>query len=129
MVHYARADYSDLKPLTDILKNDLSIIFCGINPSVRIRVASCIRSATDIMVGYRGCESARQGHHYAHFSNHFWKLIAAGGFTPRLYAAAEGVSLLELNIGMTNLVARPTKTVCPISHSRAVRSPGKENPT
>ena len=72
---------------SDLLGPDLSLIFCGYNPSLT---------------------SGRSGHHYAHPSNRFWRVLYAAGITDRLYRPEEDERLLELGIGFTNLCSRPT---------------------
>jgi TDG/mug DNA glycosylase family protein len=62
-------------------------VFCGINP---------------------GRVSAAAGAHFANPRNDFWRLLAAAGFTPRLYEPSEQFSLLELGIGLTNAAYRTT---------------------
>ena len=41
--------------------------------------------------------------------NHFWKLLYAAGFTPRLFSPEEDAKLLSLGLGITNIVARATR--------------------
>jgi TDG/mug DNA glycosylase family protein len=72
----------------DLLRPGLSLVFCGYNPSLT---------------------SGDTGRHYAHRSNRFWKVLYEAGITPRLYAPEEDEGLLELGIGFTNLVSRPTR--------------------
>ena len=82
------------KPLPDIVKYDLKILFVGYNP---------------------GIESARRGHHYAHRSNRFWKLLHESGLTPERYSAEEDSKLLDLGFGSTNIVDRPSRSESEIS--------------
>ncbi|KJA13999.1 hypothetical protein HYPSUDRAFT_150900, partial [Hypholoma sublateritium FD-334 SS-4] len=64
------------------------VIFCGINP---------------------GSQSAQVGHHYAGPTNHFWTCLHESGLTSRKMIPREDALLpAEFNIGLTNLVARPT---------------------
>ncbi len=72
----------------DLLRPGLKLVFCGYNPSLR---------------------SGQSGHHYAHPGNRFWRVLFAAGITDRLYTPVEDECLLELGIGFTNLVARPTR--------------------
>ncbi len=48
------------------------------------------------------------GHHFAGYSNRFWKLLQASGLTPVLLTAEQDDRLLEWGYGITNLVPRPT---------------------
>ncbi|KAF9495574.1 DNA glycosylase [Pleurotus eryngii] len=80
--------YAHLSNLTDCLKFELDVVFCGINP---------------------GRLSAQVGHHFANPNNHFWKALAASGFTSKRVPPHEDVTLPDLfNIGLTDLVERPT---------------------
>ena len=72
----------------DLLRPGLKLVFCGYNPSLR---------------------SGQSGHHYAHPGNRFWRILVAAGITDYLYAPVEDVRLLDMGIGFTNLVARPTR--------------------
>ena len=71
--------------LPDLLADGLSVVFCGINP---------------------GLWSAATGHHFARPGNRFWPALHASGFTPRVLAPAEQETLLDLGLGLTNVVAR-----------------------
>ena len=73
---------------SDLLGPDLSLVFCGYNPSLT---------------------SGRSGHHYAHPGNRFWRVLYAAGITDRLYRPEEDERLLELGTGFTNLCPRPTR--------------------
>lgn len=72
----------------EILKPGLSLLFCGYNPSLT---------------------SGATGRHYAHRSNRFWSILHAAGITSREYSPEEDEDLLELGMGFTNLVPRPTR--------------------
>jgi double-stranded uracil-DNA glycosylase len=73
--------------LTDRVGPGLRILFVGINPGVR---------------------SAVIGHHFAGYSNRFWKLLFEAGLTPVLLRAEDDARLPEWGYGITNLVPRPT---------------------
>ncbi|MGX6444246.1 G/U mismatch-specific DNA glycosylase [Neobacillus sp. K501] len=77
-----------LKLVNDHLKANLKILFVGFNPSIR---------------------SSEMGHHFANPNNRFWKILFEAGLTPRKFEAIEDYKLLELGMGLTNIVARPTK--------------------
>ncbi|HMM20104.1 MAG TPA: G/U mismatch-specific DNA glycosylase [Selenomonadales bacterium] len=78
----------------DILRPGLSILFIGFNPGMR---------------------SAETGHHFAGYSNRFWKLLFAAGLTPRQLRPEEDASLPEFGCGITNIVARPTRAAAEIA--------------
>jgi TDG/mug DNA glycosylase family protein len=77
-----------VSPLGPLLAPGLRVLFVGINPSLR---------------------SWEAGHHFARPGNRFWPALHAAGFTPRRFAPEEDGELLALGIGITNLVARPTR--------------------
>jgi TDG/mug DNA glycosylase family protein len=79
---------TERKPLPDVVAPDLDILFCGINPSLM---------------------SAARGHHFARPGNRFWPALQLAGLTPRRLTPDEDRELLEYGIGVTNLVARPTR--------------------
>ena len=75
------------RTIPDVLGPDLDVVFVGINP---------------------GLWSGAVGHHFARPGNRFWKALYASGFTDRLLSPFEDASLLDANLGVTNLVARTT---------------------
>lgn len=77
-----------LKLVNDHIKENLKILFVGFNPSIR---------------------SSETGHHFANPNNRFWRILHDAGLTPRKFDAAEDAKLLDLGMGITNIVARPTK--------------------
>ncbi|RSH95148.1 hypothetical protein EHS25_000234 [Saitozyma podzolica] len=80
--------YAHLRPVPDLLGQDLDIVFCGINP---------------------GKMSAVRGHHFAHPTNKFWRALHMSELTHRLLSPAEDHLLPgEYNYGLTNLCGRPT---------------------
>lgn len=74
--------------LSDIGGPGLTVLFVGINPSLR---------------------SARVGHNFARPGNRFWPTLYAAGFTPRLLAPHEDATLPSFGIGIVNFVSRPTR--------------------
>ena len=78
----ARAD-----TVHDVIAEGLDVLFVGINP---------------------GLYSAAIGHHFGRPGNRFWPALHAGRFTPRVLSPFEEAELLEYNLGITNIVARPT---------------------
>ncbi|BBP71251.1 G/U mismatch-specific DNA glycosylase [Pseudomonas sp. Seg1] len=73
--------------LEDILVNDLSVIFCGINP---------------------GLLAAAQGHHFAGRGNRFWRTLHLAGFTPEEIRPENDRTILQYHCGLTAVVDRPT---------------------
>ena len=73
--------------LRDRIGADVRVLFVGINPGVR---------------------SAMTGHHFAGFSNRFWKLLYESGLVPEPIGFADDGRLPEWGYGITNIVARPT---------------------
>jgi TDG/mug DNA glycosylase family protein len=83
-----------IKPLPDIVADDLLVLFCGINPGLR---------------------SAADGHNFARPGNRFWPALHGAGFTPRQLAPHEDGQLPGLGLGITNLVDRPTRAASELS--------------
>ena len=81
-----RPDIDALR-LRDRARAGMRVLFVGINPGVR---------------------SALVGHHFAGYSNRFWKLLHESGLVPELLRAEDDDRLPEFGLGITNLVARPT---------------------
>jgi double-stranded uracil-DNA glycosylase len=75
------------KTVPDIIAPGLRVLFCGINP---------------------GLYSGATGHHFARPGNRFWPTLHQAGFTPRLLRPSEERDLLDLGVGITNLVSRAT---------------------
>ena len=73
--------------LRDRLRPGVRVIFVGINPGVR---------------------SAETGHHFAGFSNRFWKLLTESRLAPEPITYMDDDRLVEWGLGITNLIARPT---------------------
>ncbi|KAI0297397.1 uracil-DNA glycosylase-like protein [Russula brevipes] len=96
-VGYVAPDvYAHLQGVQDHVAEDLDVLFCGINP---------------------GHMSAAQGHHYANPTNHFWRCLFLSGFTPRRLLASEDSTLPEAyNLGLTNLVERPSASQAELSN-------------
>jgi TDG/mug DNA glycosylase family protein len=63
------------------------VLFVGINPGVR---------------------SALTGHHFAGFSNRFWKLLYEAKLVPEPIGYEDDDRLPEWGYGITNIVPRPT---------------------
>jgi TDG/mug DNA glycosylase family protein len=73
--------------LKDRIGPGIRVLFVGINPGVR---------------------SATIGHHFAGYSNRFWKLLYDARLVPELLRAEDDDRLPEFGYGITNLVPRPT---------------------
>ena len=73
--------------LTDIIRKDLTVLFCGINP---------------------GLKSSDDGHHFSGRSNRFWKVLHQSGFTPYQIEAENDRSILDFGYGLTTAVERAT---------------------
>jgi TDG/mug DNA glycosylase family protein len=63
------------------------VLFVGINPGIR---------------------SSLTGHHFAGFSNRFWKLLHASKLVPEPITFTDDDRLSEWGYGITNIVPRPT---------------------
>jgi TDG/mug DNA glycosylase family protein len=73
--------------LHDRIGPRVRVLFVGINPGIR---------------------SATVGHHFAGYSNRFWKLLWESGLVPERVSWEADVRLPEWGYGITNLVARAT---------------------
>ena len=79
-------DWSQLR-LRDRIRPGVRVLFVGINPGVR---------------------SATTGHHFAGYSNRFWKLLHESGLVPEPIGWEQDGRLPEWGFGITNLIARPS---------------------
>ena len=82
------------RPVEDVVANGLDVLFCGINPGMR---------------------SAESGHHFAHRSNRFWRVLYESGFTDRLLAPEDDAGLVDRGLGIVNLVRRPSASASELS--------------
>jgi TDG/mug DNA glycosylase family protein len=73
--------------LKDRIKPGVRILFVGINPGMR---------------------SEAIGHHFAGYSNRFWKLLYESRIVPEPIRAEDDDRLPEWKLGITNLVGRAT---------------------
>jgi TDG/mug DNA glycosylase family protein len=80
----------DLPLLKDRIRPGVRVLLVGINPGVR---------------------SALTGHHFAGYSNRFWKLLADSGLAPGPITYQDDDRLPEWGLGITNLVPRPTRGI------------------
>jgi len=75
------------RPIPDLVAPGLRVLFAGINPSLY---------------------SAATGYHFARPGNRFWPALHRSGFTSRQLQPIEQPLLLQLGLGITNVVARAT---------------------
>lgn len=78
----------------DVIAPNLRVLFCGINPSLY---------------------SAATGHHFARPGNRFWRALHLAGFTSRQLTPGEDRELLRQGLGITNVVARASRTAAEVS--------------
>jgi len=76
-----------LPPLRDRIRPGVRVLFVGINPGVR---------------------SALTGHHFAGFSNRFWKLLYDSRLVPERISYEDDDRLPGWGYGITNIVPRAT---------------------
>jgi double-stranded uracil-DNA glycosylase len=76
-----------LPPLEDAVRPPVRVLFVGINPGVR---------------------SGTIGHHFAGYSNRFWKLLWEARLVPEPLTALDDRRLPEYGLGITNLIPRTT---------------------
>jgi double-stranded uracil-DNA glycosylase len=82
------------RTIPDIIGPSLRVLFCGINP---------------------GLWSGAVRHHFARPGNRFWKALAASGFTETVLSPYEERQLLDVGIGVTNLVRTATRSAAEIT--------------
>jgi len=73
--------------LTDHIRPGVRILFVGINPGLR---------------------SAATGHHFAGYSNRFWKLLFESKLVPEPLTHQDDRRLPDWGLGLTNIVQRPS---------------------
>jgi len=95
-----------LKPLQDILKKNLKILFVGTSPGVR---------------------SSKIGHYFAGKSNVFWKLLYESGLTPVRLFTEKDQKLIEYNFGLTDVVKTPTRSTTDIKYGHTLNSTNRLN--
>src|SRR5204863_1454031 len=89
-----------LPPLRDRIQPDVQVLFVGINPGIR---------------------SALTGHHFAGFSNRFWKLLYESGLVPERITYANDDRLPDWGFGITNIVPRATPGIDTLSSHEYIR--------
>jgi TDG/mug DNA glycosylase family protein len=75
------------KRLTDHIRPGVRILFVGINPGLR---------------------SAAIGHHFAGYSNRFWKLLFESNLAPEPLTHQDDWRLPDWGLGLTNIIQRPS---------------------
>src|SRR5262245_46256380 len=91
-------DWKSLR-LRDRLAPRGRVLFVGINPGVR---------------------SAQTGHHFAGYSNRFWKLLWDARLVPEPLTYLDDDRLPEFGLGITNIVARPSPGIDTLKPSEYV---------
>ncbi len=86
MSRRAAPEWTHLR-LKDRIRRGVRVLFVGINPGVR---------------------SAVTGHHFAGYSNRFWKLLSESKLVPEPITYVDDARLPEFGFGITNLIARPS---------------------
>jgi double-stranded uracil-DNA glycosylase len=87
MIGRGMPDVHPLPSLRDRIRPGVRVLFVGINPGVR---------------------SSLTGHHFAGFSNRFWKLLFESRLVPERIGYQDDDRLPDWGYGITNIVARPT---------------------
>ena len=75
------------KQLSDHIRPGVRILFVGINPGLR---------------------SATTGHHFAGYSNRFWKLLFDSKLVPEPLTYQDDWRLPDGGLGLTNIIQRPS---------------------
>jgi TDG/mug DNA glycosylase family protein len=99
-----------LPPLRDRIRPGVRVLFVGINPGVR---------------------SALTGHHFAGFSNRFWKLLYESRLVPEPISYEDDDRLPGWGYGITNIVPRPTPGIDTLERQEFVAGrphPAAEDP-
>lgn len=73
--------------LPDRIQPGLLVLFVGINPGLR---------------------SAKTGHHFAGYSNRFWKLLYESRLVSEPLTYEDDARLPEWKLGLTNIISRPS---------------------
>lgn len=98
----------ELRPLPDILKRNLDILFVGTSPGVR---------------------SSQIGHYFAGKSNVFWKILFESGLTDKKLKTEEDTEMLRYGYGLTDVVKKPTRSVSDIKPHYTFNSTKRLNRT
>jgi double-stranded uracil-DNA glycosylase len=103
-VTYPRPSKADLaaavdRTIADVIGPDLRVLFCGINP---------------------GLYSAATGWHFGRPGNRFWPALHRSGFTPAQLHPSAQASLVDLGLGITNIVPRASARADELSAAELV---------
>lgn len=82
-----RSQLKAYPPLRDRIKPGVQVLFVGINPGIR---------------------SAETGHHFAGYSNRFWKLLFESGLVAERVTYEDDDRLPSFGFGITNICSRAT---------------------
>ena len=82
------------RTVPDVIGPGLRVLFCGINP---------------------GLWSGAVRHHFARPGNRFWKALAASGFTETVLSPYDDRQLLDVGVGITNLVRTATRSAAEVT--------------
>jgi TDG/mug DNA glycosylase family protein len=93
-----------LPPLRDRIRPGVHVLFVGINPGIR---------------------SSLTGHHFAGFSNRFWKLLFESRLVPERVGYEDDVRLPDWGFGITNIVARPTAGIDSLEKREYIEGRGR----
>ncbi|MGE0862724.1 MAG: mismatch-specific DNA-glycosylase [Vicinamibacterales bacterium] len=91
--------FESYPPLRDRIEPGVNVLFVGINPGVR---------------------SAETGHHFAGFSNRFWRLLCESRLVPKPITFEDDDRLPEFGYGITNIVARATPSISTLTPAEYV---------
>src|SRR4051812_42449985 len=89
-----RLSVNDLPRLRDRVRPPVRVLLVGINPGMR---------------------SAAIGHHFAGYSNRFWKLLFESGLVSEPIRAEDDARLPEWGLGITNVIPRATPGIDTLS--------------
>ena len=95
-----------LRPLRDIVKKNLKILFVGTSPGVR---------------------SSKIGHYFAGGSNVFWKLLHESGLTEERLRTEKDHRLLKHCFGLSDVVKKPMRSTSDIKLSHTLNSTPRMN--
>ena len=88
--------HRDRRALRDVIRPGVRVLFVGINPGLR---------------------SAAIGHHFAGYSNRFWKLLYDSRLVSEAIVCTDDGRLPEWGFGITNLIGRPTAGISELKPS------------